>query len=172
VVDVRETVTTVPHLDLDRYLGIWFEICRLPLKWEDQEARDITAAYSAQADGSVRVDNRCLKPDGKPERAIGRAVPVDATNARLRVSFLPGFLRWLPFAQGDYWVLRISDSYDVALVGTPDRANLWLLSRTANLPEEIKAQFLATAKKQGFDLSALITPRQSGSSVPDTAFND
>jgi len=163
-------VVAVPNIDLDRYLGVWFEICRLPLKWEDEAASDITATYTMTADGRIRVENRCLDKDGKPDRSIGLAVPQDAGNAKLKVSFLPEYLRWIPFTQGDYWVLAIDADHAVALVGTPDREHLWLIARTAALPSEVVENYLAVAKTQGFGLDRLITPRQSGNMVPDTAF--
>lgn len=161
-------ITTVPDLDLNRYLGTWFEICRLPLKWEEAQASDITATYSLNLDGSIKVDNRCIDAEGKPDQAIGQAVPTEAGNARLKVSFLPQYLRWVPFTKGDYWVMRISPDYSVALVGTPDRANLWVLARTPNLPAEMREDYLSTARSQEFDLGTLITPRQSGNIVSDT----
>jgi apolipoprotein D and lipocalin family protein len=163
-----QAITTAAHLDLDRYLGTWFEICRLPLKWEDAHASDITATYSLDPDGSIKVDNRCIDEEGKPDQAIGQAFPTDAGNARLKVSFLPQYLRWLPFTKGDYWVMRISPDYTVALVGTPDRSNLWLLSRTPQLPGEVCEDYLSSARAEGFDLAALITPLQSGNIVSDT----
>jgi apolipoprotein D and lipocalin family protein len=159
------SITPVPSLDLNRYLGRWYEICRLPLKWEDAGATDITANYSLQDDGNVRVDNRCFNDEGQPSRSIGEAVPIDETNARLKVSFLPEFLRWVPFTDGDYWVLKLDPDYQVALVGTPDHRNLWVLSRTPSLPQDILDQYLAEARRQGFDLSALITPRHTGREV-------
>lgn len=165
----QQDVTAISHLDLDRYLGTWFEICRLPLKWEDAEARDITATYSLQENGAVRIDNRCIGKDGKAEQAVGEARATDTSNARLAVSFLPSFLRWIPFTKGDYWVLRVSPDYQVALVGTPDRTNLWLLARTPQLSPDLKAEFLATARAQGYDLSGLIVPQQSGQMVRDAA---
>jgi len=168
---ITDDVTTVPMIDLERYLGTWFEICRLPLKWEDAEACDITATYSLQSNGKVRVDNRCFDRVGKPDQAIGEAVPVDASNAKLKVSFLPQFLRWIPFTKGDYWILRISPEYDVALVGTPTRENLWLLARNPQLSPEVTVDFLATAEQKGFDLSALIIPVQSGKRVENSAFD-
>lgn len=158
-------VNTVSHVDLDRYLGTWFEICRLPLKWEPQGARDVTATYGLNDDGSIRVDNRCLDEDGKPTQAIGQAKPVDDSNARLTVSFLPEYLRWIPFTKGDYWIIRLAEDYGVSLVGTPDRKNLWLLARRHDLPEAARADYLAIARAEGFDLSALITPQQSGTVV-------
>ncbi|GGF73147.1 membrane protein [Paracoccus acridae] len=159
------TPNTVAHVDLDRYLGTWFELCRLPLKWEPDGARDVTATYSLNDDGTIRVDNRCLDEDGKPTQALGQAKPVDDSNARLTVSFLPEYLRWIPFTKGDYWILRLAEDYSVSLVGTPDRKNLWLLARSRDLPQAVRDDYLATARAEGFDLSALITPAQSGKMV-------
>lgn len=156
------TLTTVQHVDLSNYLGTWFEICRLPLKYEDEGARDITATYSLNDEGYIRVDNRCIDEDGKPSQAIGEARPVDTTNAKLTVSFLPEYLRWVPFTKGDYWIIRVAEDYRVSLVGTPDRKNLWLLSREHELSQEVRDDYLATARSEGFDLSALIIPEQSG----------
>lgn len=117
---------TVAHVDLQRYLGTWYEICRLPLKWEDATAQDITATYSMEEGGTIRVDNRCIDAEGKPSQSIGQAAPVAGSTAKLTVTFLPEYLRWIPFTKGDYWVLRLADDYSVSLVGTPDRENLWL----------------------------------------------
>ncbi len=168
----HKDVSTVARVDLDRYLGSWFEICRLPLKWEDADASDITATYGLMADGRIQVENRCIDKNGQPDRAIGVAVPQDSSNARLKVSFLPQYLRWIPFTEGDYWILHLADDYSVALVGTPDRKHLWLLARTASLSTEIVDDYLAVARLQGFELGNLITPRQSGHMVPDAAFDD
>lgn len=166
----RPAVASVGSLDLDRYLGLWFEIGRLPLRWEDDNATDITAEYSLQDDGSVRVDNRCLDDDGKPTRAIGRATPVDGKPGQLQVSFLPELLRWIPFTKGDYWVLKIDDGYTVSLVGTPDRKNLWLLARDPQIDADTQAVYLDEAVRQGFDLTEWITPKQSGNRVTDDQF--
>lgn len=170
--DSGKDVVAVPRVDLQRYLGSWFEICRLPLKWEDAEASDISATYSEIADGRIRVENRCLDKDGKPDRSIGVAVPQDETNAKLKVSFLPEYLRWIPFTQGDYWILAIAPDYSVALIGTPDREHLWLIARSAAVATETVENYLAVAKSQGFTLDRLITPRQSGRMVPDSAFDE
>lgn len=160
-------VTSVESLDLDRYCGLWFEIGRLPLRWEAAEAADITASYSIADDGSVRIDNRCLDKSGKPSQALGQATPVDGKPGRLEVSFLPGLLRWIPFTKGDYWVLKIDDDYSVALVGSPDRKYLWLLAREPHIDPEIQKGYLAEATRQGFDLKDWITPKQSGGRVTD-----
>jgi apolipoprotein D and lipocalin family protein len=165
--DQQQLVTSVATLDLDRYCGVWFEIGRLPLRWEAAESTDITAEYTLEADGSVRVDNRCFDKAGAPSQAIGRATPVSGKPGQLEVSFLPEILRWLPFTKGDYWVLKIDELYTVALVGTPDRKNLWLLAREPRIAPAVEADYLAEATRQGFDLKPWITPAQSGRRVTD-----
>lgn len=160
-------VTTVAHVDLNRYLGTWFEIRRLPMKWEDENASDITATYSLAEGGKVRVDNRCYDDKGKPTQSIGEATPVDASNSKLTVTFLPELLRWIPFTSGDYWVLKLDADYQYSLVGDPDRKYLWLLSRNPNPPQAVIDEYLDHARSVGYDLSRLITPRQSGGQVSD-----
>jgi len=160
-------VTAIPVLDLNRYLGKWYEICRLPLKWEDEAATDITARYSLEPNGTVRVDNRCFDAEGKPTQALGEATPVNDGKSQLKVSFLPEGLRWVPFTKGDYWVLKLDPGYRLSLVGTPDRNHLWLLAREPNVNETEKAAYLAEARRQGFDLSRLITPKHTGRDVTD-----
>ena len=158
-------VTSVPTLDLQRYLGLWFEIGRLPNRFEEAGASDVTAEYSLNDDGTVTVENSCVDEDGDPSRAVGQAVPDDAPG-RLRVSFLPAGLRWIPGTRANYWVLKIDD-YRHALAGTPDHKFLWLLSRTPRVDPEVKADYLAEAERQGFDLTPWIRTVQSGARVRD-----
>lgn len=153
---------TVDHVELARYLGLWYEIARLPMWAEDQAARDVTAEYFLKEDGKIRVVNRCINEDGKIEEAKGEAVPEDEHNAKLRVTFAPKGLRWLPFAKADYWILKLDANYNTALVGTPDRKYLWLLSRNATLDGVTQLAFLEHANRLGFNLDKLILPEQSG----------
>lgn len=163
----QHPVTTVPHFDLNAYLGRWFEVARLPLKWEEESATNITAHYSMTPKGTVRVDNRLRARDGSPSRAIAEATPVEGKSGRLKVNFLPKYLRWIPFTSGDYWVLKLDADYRLALVGTPDRKNLWVLARSPHPSEAIIDDYLAEARRQGFDLSDLIRPVHDGRPVDD-----
>ena len=168
----QTAVKAIPSLDLTRYLGKWYELCRLPMKYEDETATDITARYSLNDGGTVRVDNRCFDEDGKPAQSIGEATPIDDSKSRLKVTFLPKFVRWIPFTSGDYWVLKLDPAYQVSLVGTPDRQYLWLLARSADLPQSVRKDYLAEAKRQGFDLTRLIVPRHTGREVTDDMVED
>ena len=154
---------TVAHVDLNRYLGLWYEIARLPMWAEDYGARDITAEYALKDDGRIRVVNRCIAEDGQIEEAEGEAHVVEGSgNAKLEVTFLPKALRWLPFTKGDYWILKLDADYNVALVGTPDRKYLWLLARNAQLDGGTRLEYLDHAHLLGYDLDKLIMPDQSG----------
>jgi apolipoprotein D and lipocalin family protein len=157
-----EDLVSVPHVDLRRYLGVWYEIARKPMRHEDTAARDITATYEMDADGAVRVVNSCIDEHGRIEQSEGQARPVDSSNARLEVSFLPQGLRWIPFTKGDYWILRLDADYRTALVGEPDRRYLWLLHREPQLDAVVQAGWLAAAQMQGYAIDDLIRPAQSG----------
>ncbi len=170
--DATSDVLSVEEFDLRRYLGLWYEIGRLPLKYQDEDSRDVTAEYSLNEDGSVRVDNRCLDGEGAPTQAVARAVPVEGATGQLRVNFLPKFLRWLPFTEGDYWVLELDPGYATALVGSPDREHLWLLARTPAVSEDEREAYLASARAEGFDLTDWIHTPQSGSRVTDDQVED
>lgn len=153
---------TVPLLDLRRYLGLWYEIARLPERHEPVDYTDITATYSLNPNGTVRVDNRALDGSGEPKQSVGEATVVEGSgNAKLDVTFMPDGLKWIPFTTGDYWVLRIDDDYRTALVGTRDRKHLWLLSRTPTIDATTRRSFLETAVVEGYDLAELITARHS-----------
>jgi len=158
-------VHSVEDLDLQRYLGLWFEIGRLPLRYEDDAATDVTAEYTLNDDGTVKVDNRCLDENRVPTQAIGQAVPDERHPGRLEVTFLPEGLRWIPFTRAEYWVLKIDSDYRNALVGTPDHKYLWLLSREPEIDMTLQAEYLAEAEAQGFDLDNWIEPGQSGRRV-------
>lgn len=83
------------------------------------------------------------------------------------MTFLPKFIRWIPFTSGDYWVLKLDPLYKVSLVGTPNRKYLWLLARDRNLAQEIRDEYLAEAKRQRYDIADLIIPRHTGREVTD-----
>jgi apolipoprotein D and lipocalin family protein len=135
----------VPNVDLQRYQGRWYEIARLPAYFERKCAGDVTAEYSMQSDGTVRVVNSCTDDSGrkKTSRATAKRRDANGPASKLRVRFF-----W-PFS-GDYWILDLDPEYRTALVGTPDRRYLWILSRAPALSGETYEQLLTKAKALGF----------------------
>ena len=152
-----EPVRTVEHVDLDRYLGEWFEIARFPNRFQRTCAGDVRATYAKRADGRLDVTNRCRIADGRIIDALGVARIVDVrTSARLKVRFAPAVLSFLPFVWGDYWIVGLADDYSWAVVGSPDRNYLWILGRATALDAPRLASALAAARATGFDVGRLV----------------
>jgi apolipoprotein D and lipocalin family protein len=155
-------IQAVSQVDLKRYGGQWYEIARKPLYFQKKCAYNVTANYTINAKGNVDVDNRCYTADGKLEQSMGEAfVQNPPANSKLKVSFLPQSIRWLPVARGDYWVLKLDENYQHVLVGGPDRKYLWLLSRSQQPSKAIVNEYLSYAQSLGYDLTDLIqTPQK------------
>jgi apolipoprotein D and lipocalin family protein len=146
---------TVTSVDLKRYAGTWYEVARFPMFFQRKCARDVSATYSLNADGTVKVDNRCVQSNGSTMQATGQATAVDASNSKLTVTFLPSFLRWLPVGQGDYWILKLDSQYQTVLVGSPDREYLWILSRQPHINEQTYLDYVEAARRQGYNIGLL-----------------
>ena len=151
------TVTTVQKIDINRYTGKWYEIARFPMFFQRNCASDVTATYGVDTRDSSKiiVDNQCRKSDGTIIQSIGQAKPIDASNSKLQVTFLPKFLRWLPIGQAPYWILKIDADYQTVLVGNPEHKYLWILSRTPQISEATYKTYVDAAHHQGFDVSKL-----------------
>jgi apolipoprotein D and lipocalin family protein len=154
-------VNTVAKVDLERYLGTWYELARFPNRFQKQCEGDVRATYAKRSDGRLDVINECRTRDGMT-RAVGIGRIVDtATNAKLKVRFAPAALSFLPFVWGDYWIIGLDDAYRWAVVGTPDRRYLWILSRTPALGDEEMSRARRIAAANGFDVSRLVTTPQA-----------
>ena len=140
----------VAALDLNRYLGEWYEIARFDHSFERGVER-AKAKYSLKDDGTIEVVNSGIK-DGKPKTAIGKGKTTD-TPGLLRVSFFGPFY-------ADYRVMLIDKDYSHALVGSGSADYLWILSRTSGLSETAKSELLYEARRRGYDTGKLIWVRQ------------
>ena len=141
---------TVPHVDLVRYLGTWYEIASFPQSFQ-RGCTATTATYAKRPDGDIDVLNRCRKGSlqGKEDSAKGRARVVDhSTNAKLKVSFFRPF--W-----GDYWIIDLGPEYEYAVVGHPSRDYLWILSRKPTMDPLVYEAILARLKAQGYEVQRL-----------------
>ncbi|SNS73250.1 lipocalin family protein [Tropicimonas sediminicola] len=148
--DSDTQMSVVQNLDIDRYMGTWYEIARFPNRFE-QGCEGVTADYARTGDGEISVVNTCHKgaPDGPVEQAEGKAELV--APGRLKVSFVP----WLPFARGDYWVLHVDPAYSVAVVGEPSGKTGWILARSPQISAAKRAEAEAALERNGYDPSQL-----------------
>jgi apolipoprotein D and lipocalin family protein len=153
----HDPLPTAPLVDLNQYMGEWYEVARLPVSYE-KNCVGTKAIYTMQPDGSVEVLNSCYKGslDGPRKTAKGRATLADPqSKSKLKVSFF-----W-PF-QGDYWILEVGNGYEYAMVGEPSRKNLWILSRTPQMELQQLHNLVGKARRLGFDTSKLIYTDQPG----------
>jgi len=143
-------VQTVAKVEPSRYMGRWYEIARLPNKFQKGCVGSYTD-YSLRDDGQITVLNACHdEKDGKLRQAKGRAWVVDQTsNARLKVSFF-----W-PF-RSDYWIIGLGKEYEYSVVASPNRKYLWVMSRTPSMNDELYADIMKDAERQGFDTKNVI----------------
>lgn len=154
----QELPRPVPDLDLQRYAGTWYEVARLPNRFQERCTGEVTATYVLREDATVTVINRCMQANGKWTEAEGlaRKAESDGPNSKLEVRFAPRWLGWLPFVWADYWVLHLSSDYDLAIVGGPSREYLWILSRTPTVDEKTMQELKAIAKSQGYNVDQLV----------------
>jgi len=140
---------TVQKVDINRYLGTWYEIARYEHFFE-KDCKNVSANYSMLDEQTIKVVNRCTNMlTNEKKEAIGRAYATDDTNSKLKVSFFRPFY-------GDYWVMILDENYDYVVVGTPSREYLWILARKPILDEKIKNEILQKLPTLGFDASKLI----------------
>ena len=140
---------TVQKVDINRYLGTWYEIARYEHFFE-KDCKNVSANYSMLDEQTIKVVNRCTNMlTNEKIEAIGRAYATDDTNSKLKVSFFRPFY-------GDYWVMILDENYDYVVVGTPSREYLWILARKPILDEKIKNEILQKLPTLGFDASKLI----------------
>lgn len=145
----HEYLETTKKVDINSYQGTWYEIARFEHFFE-KGCKNVTATYNLRDDNKIEVINRCTKiEDEKKKEAKGVAYAVDNTNSKLKVSFFRPFY-------GDYWIIDLDENYKYALVGSPSREYLWILSRDKKIDEKIKQNLLKKASNVGFDISKFI----------------
>lgn len=145
-------LATVEHVDVNRYMGRWYEIASFPQSF--QKGCECTVAeYSLNEDGTVKVKNSCNRNGGR-DTSTGKAKVVDKTsNAKLKVTFF-----W-PFS-GKYWIIDLAEDYSYAVVGHPNRKYLWILSRTPQMDKQLYNEIVSRAEAKGFDVSKLNITKQ------------
>jgi apolipoprotein D and lipocalin family protein len=161
--DDAKPLQVVPSIDFSRYAGKWYEIARLPNKFQKDCVGEVTATYSLLEGSELKVVNECRKKNGKLEKAEGKArlADKDGPTSKLEVRFAPSWLSWLPFVWGDYWIIELAPDYSYSVVGTPDRKYLWILSRTPEMAGETYKSLVEKASAAGFNVAQLMMTKQT-----------
>jgi apolipoprotein D and lipocalin family protein len=149
-----EELPVVSELDIEKYQGKWYEIARLPNRFEDGLDR-VTATYTPRNDGKIDVLNKGYligKNEYKEARGIAKLANTKCP-AKLKVSFFGPFY-------GNYWVLELDKNYQFALVGEPSRKYLWILAREKELNENIYQELIDIANSYNFNTDDIIRVNQ------------
>lgn len=163
-------VESVQQVDVQRYAGMWYEVARAPNSFQAKCEGDVTATYRPLADGSIKVINRCRQGDDRWAVSVGKAQAPkgDSSGAKLKVSFLPNWLQWVPGTKADYWVVLLDPEYRFAVVSEPTREYMWILSRTPAMDPRTYDQIVDRLREQGYAVDNLIPTAQQarGQAVP------
>ncbi|HHS50604.1 MAG TPA: hypothetical protein ENN07_05760 [candidate division Zixibacteria bacterium] len=151
----KDPLETVGSVDLERYLGRWFEVARYPTRFQNESCVVATADYSLMDNGQIRVLNTCWKDhaDGEmQDKAEGRAKSVSDNNSRLKVSFFRPF--W-----ANYWIIDLGHDYEYAVVSAPSRKYLWILCRESSMDTALFDEIVARLESRGFQRERLLISR-------------
>lgn len=153
--DAAVGMSVVQSVDLPRYMGRWYEIARIPNSFE-KGCAGVTADYALQDNGTIRVVNSCREGevDGRLRQVVGEARVV--APGKLKV----GFVKWLPFAEGDYWLLDLAPDYSIAVVGAPEGNFGWILARTPAISAKALQAAVAVMAANGYDTDRLELVKQ------------
>lgn len=157
---IPKKAKAVDNFDVNKYLGTWYEIARFDFRFE-KDLNNVSAQYSLNDKGNVNVRNSGYNVVEKEwEKANGIAKFRGENDvATLKVSFFG------PFYSG-YNVVALDDDYQYALIAGKNLDYLWILSRTKDIPENIKADYLKIAQEIGYDTSRLIWVSQDRNDNP------
>jgi len=148
-----DNVSPVKNFEIQRYVGKWYEIARYDSFFE-KGLSNVTAEYSLNQHGSVKVVNSGVKQNGQSTSVEGKAEFVDKTDEGfLQVSFFGPFY-------SAYIVFAIEDDYKYAFIAGNNYDYLWLLSRTPTVPKSVKDDFVKKSKSLGFDVDKLVWVKQ------------
>jgi apolipoprotein D and lipocalin family protein len=130
----------VASVDLQKYAGTWYEIARVPNKYQKKCVGNTTATYATKADGDLTVVNQCIGSDGLTVTFRGEEIVTD-TASRAKMKGI-----W-----GDYWIIDLDPKYQYAAVSDAKGKNLWILGRTAQMSDTVYQGILRRIEKMGFN---------------------
>ena len=146
-----QTVTAVPTFDLNKYMGVWYEIARLPDKKEKRCLSDAIVLYTlADKRNHFQMVTSCQIKAANSDAWNATGVVDKAGDGKLKITYIRPF-------SAKYWMLAEGPGSEWALVGSPNHKTLWILSRARSLQPEVLAEIKSKAAAQGFDLAKLIT---------------
>lgn len=138
---------TVRRLELERYMGRWYEIARYDRPFE-RRLRNIEARYTLRADGNVEMERAGIDIRTGRRHTSCRHARRTQRSGRLRVK---NFI----FLHTDYCILELDDQYQWALVGSTAPLRLQILSRQPRIRRDTLRHIVGLAERRGYPLDRL-----------------
>lgn len=144
----------VENFDAGRYMGTWYEAVRYPHGFE-KGMSNVSATYSENADGTIRVVNRGFVDQKKKWKSITGTAKYHGDPGRgwLKVSFFKPFY-------ASYKIIYLDDAYTEAIVTGPTYSYFWILTREKNIPAQRLDELINRAVEHGFDKEKMIRVAQ------------
>jgi len=144
----NDPLDVAPNVDLGRFQGKWYEVAKLPRSTQS-DCVGTTSFYTVSG-SNVDVRHECHLGSATGQlKSIAMSAKVDDPKVPAKMSLdVGGFY-------GDYWILDVGEHYEYAVVGTPSRSYLWILSRTPTLDGAVMKGILDRAQSKKFDTSRI-----------------
>lgn len=149
----KHEVPLICDLDLNKYLGKWYEIGKLST-WAQNGLHNVSATYTLKDNGKIKVYNEGFK-NGKKKKITGSAwLRKESCTGGLYVRFF-----W-PF-KSEYNVIKLAHDYRYALVLGSDKKSLWILSRTSKMKSRDYKKIILFLKDEGIQTEKIMRTKQN-----------
>jgi apolipoprotein D and lipocalin family protein len=158
----RPPIRTVPHVDLERFMGDWYVIANIPT-FVEKGAHNAVESYRLDADGTIATTFTFREGsfDGEPKRYQPRGFVLDKeTNSIWGMQFV-----W-PF-RGDFRIVYLNDDYTQTVIGREKRDYVWIMARRPKIPEADYQRILEVLAREGYDTAGIRKVPQRWDTGPD-----
>ncbi len=139
-----------PKVDLARFMGDWYVIASIPT-FIERDAYNAVESYRLALDGTIETTFTFREGgfDGKPRRYTPRGFVFDhESNAVWGMRFV-----WP--VKADYRIAYVSPDYGQTVIARVARDYVWIMARTASIPDADYERLVQFVAAQGYDVSLL-----------------
>ena len=143
-------LATVPHVDLQRFMGDWYVIANIPT-FIEKDAHNAVESYRLEPDGTIATTFTFKAGgfDGKPKKYTPHGFVVDTTtNALWGMQFV-----W-PI-KADYRITYLADDYSQTVIGRQKRDYVWIMARTPSISDDDYNKLIRFIGSQGYDVDRI-----------------
>lgn len=153
-INENKTPVAMNNFNIDKYLGLWYEIGKIENSYEKDCSIPITSDWALRDDNNIGITYSCTNTKGEKNisKAIGYFVN-DNNIGQIEISFMPKWLKFLHFLNLDLIILHTDYKYSVE--GTKNKKMLWIMARSENVDKSEIKKLVSIAQKQGFDVSKI-----------------